>query len=200
MIDESQQENRLNAVIWHLHDLGAQSILDLGCGSGDLLVRLSEMPQFTRVVGIDVSARALNEARQRLNLAIESDDSRISLRHASFAEPDARFKGFDAGVLLETIEHINPNLLSTVELAVFGCFRPKAVLVTTPNKDYNVIHGIPSGRFRHPDHRFEWGRNKFQKWSAGVAERNGYTVFFVDIGEMDLHLGSSTQMAVFQVK
>lgn len=121
----------------------------------------------------------------------------MELFEASFAEPDDRFAGFDAAALVETIEHVDAHRLSSVERAVFGSYRPGTVVMTTPNSEYNPIHGAHGGSFRHPDHRFEWTRAKFRDWARGVAARNGYRVAFGDIGEPDAELGSSTQMAVF---
>jgi small RNA 2'-O-methyltransferase len=104
---------------------------------------------------------------------------------------------FDAAVLVETIEHIDPQRLTAVERAVFGGYCPGLVLITTPNREYNVLHGLPEGALRHRDHRFEWTRAKFRSWSEGVAKRHGYRVVFDDIGPVDAELGSSTQMATF---
>jgi 3' terminal RNA ribose 2'-O-methyltransferase Hen1 len=192
-------ETRLEAVTARLLGAGVRSVLDLGCGPGELLLRLASHPQFERIVGIDISAAALAEARQKLHVPAAGDDRRIEVSLASFTEPDAKLSGFDAGVMLETIEHIDPNRLSLVESAVFGCFRPKLVLVTTPNAEYNPIHGLGPNMFRHPDHRFEWDRPRFRRWCQGVARRNDYSVSFADIGEYDDDLGASTQMAVFAI-
>lgn len=102
-----------------------------------------------------------------------------------------------AAVLLETIEHIDPGHLSRVERAVFGGYRPRTVVVTTPNHEYNAVYGMARGQFRHPDHRFEWDRSRFRHWATGVAARNSYSVAFNDIGDPHPTLGASTQMAVF---
>ena len=82
---------------------------------------------------------------------------------------------------------------------MFRCYRPLTVLVTTPNQEYNVLHGMRPGALRHPDHRFEWDRRRFRRWAFGIACRNGYAVEFDDIGALDPALGASTQMAIFQV-
>jgi hypothetical protein len=50
---------------------------------------------------------------------------------------------------------------------------------------------------RHRDHRFEWTRAELRAWAHGVADRHGYAVRFVDVGEVDVALGAPTQMAVF---
>jgi hypothetical protein len=70
-------------------------------------------------------------------------------------------------------------------------------LITTPNQEYNVVHGMNPGAFRHPDHRFEWDRPKFRRWACGVAARHAYSVAFDDIGECHPTRGASTQMASF---
>lgn len=190
-------EERLNAVVRHLLDSGAARVLDLGCGPGELLRRLAGQPQFTRIVGIDIDERALGEARFALGIGFPDPADRVQVRYGSFEEADAELIGFDAAVLVETIEHIDPGRLSRVERAVFGVMRPCIVLVTTPNQEYNVLHGMTPGKRRHPGHRFEWSRAKFRQWAQGVAERNSYCVSFGDIGPPDPLRGSSTQMASF---
>jgi small RNA 2'-O-methyltransferase len=124
----------------------------------------------------------------------------LTLLHGSFTDKDERLTGFDAAVLVETIEHVNPGRLSAVEQAVFGCYRPPLVLVTTPNAEYNVLYGMGAGEFRHPDHCFEWTRAKFKAWARGVAARNGYQVLFREIGELHPTLGRETQIARFQLE
>jgi len=187
---------RLDSVLQELLRCGARSVLDLGCGGGELLLRLAREAQFCRIVGMDISAGVLRAARELLQAEPAALAQRVELVEASFAVPDARFAGFDAAALVETIEHIDAHRLSAVERAVFGSFRPATVVITTPNSEYNPIHGAPAGSFRHPDHRFEWPRAKFRDWARGVAGRNGYRAAFGDIGEPDPDLGSPTQMAV----
>ena len=176
---------------------GAKRLLDLGCGSGELLARLAREPKFQRIVGIDISAQALAAARDLLGLDERMDDGRVALLEASFTQPDGRLRGFDAALLVETIEHIPPQRLSRVEHAVFAWSRPQTVVITTPNQEYNVLHGMRPDAMRHPEHCFEWNRPKFRKWATGLARRNGYTVEFGDIGIADPLLGSSTQLAIF---
>jgi hypothetical protein len=72
------------------------------------------------------------------------------------------------------------------------------VVITTPNREYNTLLGLRPDEFRHPDHRFEWERRRFEGWSRGVARRNGYSVEFDGVGPANAWFGSSTQMAVFE--
>jgi small RNA 2'-O-methyltransferase len=189
----SLHEERLEKVVRTLLESRAESVLDLGCGGGELLARLLREGQFRKIVGIDTCLDALAEARHLL----ATGDQRLFLYHASFTSFMEELAGIDAAVMVETIEHVDPQRLSAVEKAVFAGYRPRTVLVTTPNREYNPLHGVPDGAFRHRDHRFEWTRAKFRGWADGVARRHGYQVVFDDIGPVDPELGSSTQMAIF---
>ena len=58
----SLNERRLATVLAALLGSHAQSVLDLGCGEGRLLRLLLKERQVTRIVGLDVSHRALENA------------------------------------------------------------------------------------------------------------------------------------------
>ena len=73
------------------------------------------------------------------------------------------------------------------------------MVITTPNRDYNPKwETLPTGKFRHRDHRFEWSRAEFQAWAGGVAQHFGYTARFLPVGPEDAALGAPTQMGIFQ--
>ncbi|WP_030939720.1 3' terminal RNA ribose 2'-O-methyltransferase Hen1 [Streptomyces sp. NRRL S-646] len=191
---------RRDAIIAALSASGAARVLDLGCGQGQLVQALLKDPRFTEIVGVDVSMRALTIASRRLKLDRmgERQASRVKLFQGSLAYTDNRLKGYDAAVLSEVVEHLDLPRLPALEYAVFGAARPRTVLVTTPNVEYNVRwESLPAGHVRHGDHRFEWTREEFRTWAHTVAERHGYGVEFVAVGPDDPEVGPPTQMAVF---
>ena len=113
----------------------------------------------------------------------ERQAARVKLIQGSLAYTDKRLKGYDAAVLSEVIEHLDLPRLPALEYAVFGAARPRTVLVTTPNVEYNVRwETLPPGMSATRDHRFEWTREEFRAWAAAVAERHGYGVEFVPVG------------------
>ncbi len=194
----SLHEERLESVVRALLQRGVKSVLDLGCGGGELLLRLAREPQFNTIAGIDIAPQALSAAHQMLSAAGHLDaDGRLVLHLASFTSCLADFADYDAAVLIETIEHVDPGRLSVLERSILCDCRPNILIVTTPNADYNPVYGLAPGTWRHADHRFEWSRLKFRQWASGAAARNGYRVCFADIGPVDTDLGSSSQMAVF---
>lgn len=191
-------DERLDTVTGVLLASGAASILDLGCGTGELLSRLLRHDQFTRIVGVDTSAEALSHARRLVQSARAGEQNRLALVQGSFTEPSVELGGFHAATLVETIEHIAPGDLSRLERAVFAGWRPGLVVVTTPNREYNVLYGLSEGEYRHPEHLFEWDRSRFRSWASGVARRNGYGVECDGIGPSDPLLGSPTHLGVFR--
>jgi 3' terminal RNA ribose 2'-O-methyltransferase Hen1 len=196
----SLHERRLAAVLTVLQESGAKRVIDLGCGEGKLLRLLAADSHFTEVVGLDASVRALEIARQRLDRQRLPDNlkDRVKLLHGALTYRDARTEGFDAAAVVEVIEHLDPSRLPSFARVLFGCTRPRTVVLTTPNREYNVrFEGLPAGKFRHADHRFEWTRSEFASWCAGVCSQYGYTVRLVPLGDEDPLLGGPSQMAVF---
>lgn len=213
-------EERLEAVVDAVRSSGARSLLDLGCGDGDVLVRLAREPKLERLLGLDLDARCLEQVRLRLDAEVPSGISadaahapaqritpdgeprgpRIELRHGSLTEPDDALIGFDCAILVETIEHIDPRDLAQVEQALFARMRPRTAIITTPNAEFNPLLEVPPNRFRHPDHRFEWDRARFQRWARGIAQRHDYSLRHRDIGGVHPLYGGASQMALFRRK
>lgn len=194
-------EQRLEAVTQTLLASGARRVLDLGCGEGRLLKMLLQHRQFEKLVGVDVSYRALEMAKSRLRLdrLPSMQKERISLIHGALTYRDRRLEGYDAAAVVEVIEHLDPPRLSAFERALFEFAHPTLVALTTPNAEYNVkFETLHAGTFRHKDHRFEWGRADFERWAMRVADRFGYSVTFSPLGPFDETVGAPSQMAVFK--
>jgi 3' terminal RNA ribose 2'-O-methyltransferase Hen1 len=191
-------ERRLDRVAEVIAEAAAKRVLDLGCGDGKLLARLLRLRSIEQVVGVEVSSAELARAERRFADLPEAARRRLTLWQGSLLYRDTRLRGFDAAALVEVIEHVEPDRLHHVKRALFGDARPRLVVVTTPNREYNVLFpSLPAGRFRHPDHRFEWTRAEFQDWAGRIGETYGYTVRHEGLGEEHPKLGAPGQMAVF---
>ena len=196
----SLNEQRLGAVLAALRQSQVRRVLDLGCGEGKLLQVLIADPQFEEVVGLDASHRALERASERLHLdrLPERRRDKVKLLHGALTYRDARLAGYDAAAVVEVVEHLDPDRLAAFERALFEHARPRTVVLSTPNAEYNVrFESLPAGRLRHRDHRFEWTRAELRAWAEGVARRFGYSVRFIPIGPDDPEVGPPTQMALF---
>lgn len=200
---EALNDTRMDAVLATLERLGAQRVLDAGCGEGRLLSRLlRRTPAFAAIVGMDVSPAVLARAEERLRLdrLPEAVRQRLTLMQGSLVYGDARLKGFDAICAVEVIEHLPTYRLPAFERVLLREAQPRALLLTTPNREHNVRYGLPGGQRRHADHRFEWTRGELRAWAEAAAARCGYTVEISGIGPDDPEVGPPTQLALFTRK
>ena len=198
---ESLHETRLNMVAEKLIESGAKRVLDLGCGEGKLIRKLQKNKQFTEIAGMDVSYNELIKARERLhyNEMSPRQKDRITLFQGSLTYRDKRLEGFDAAAIVEVIEHLDLNRLPSFEKVLFEFAKPGIIILTTPNKEYNLMwEKLDPDIMRHTDHRFEWNRNEFKDWAAKIADNYKYGVEFLPIGEEVENIGAPSQMAVFR--
>src|SRR5262249_54325203 len=180
-------------VVAAIRRVGAKRVIDVGCGSGKLLERLLQDKSLEQIAGMDVSYRILELAMERLRLdrLPEKIKSKINLFQGSLTYRDKRLQGFDCAVAVEVIEHLDLSRLNAFERVLFEFSKPKAIVITTPNVEYNTrFENLPAGNLRHKDHRFEWSRAEFESWAKKVAEKYGYTVRFLPIGPSDVEVGS----------
>jgi 3' terminal RNA ribose 2'-O-methyltransferase Hen1 len=196
----SLNEQRLTRVLETLKEHGVMTVVDLGCGEGRLLRDLMKERSLTRVAGMDVSTRALEIARERLHADHLPSRlaEKLALFQGSLMYRDKRLRDYEAATAVEVIEHLDPSRLAAFERVVFGEAKPRLVVVTTPNVEFNVrFETLAAGRMRHRDHRFEWTRAEFRAWAERVADQHGYAFRWLPVGPEDDEVGPPTQMGVF---
>ncbi|ESQ77685.1 3' terminal RNA ribose 2'-O-methyltransferase Hen1 [Asticcacaulis sp. AC402] len=193
-------QQRLDWVLATLKAREVKTVVDMGCGEGRLVGMLSKDLAFEKITGCDVSLRALEIARARLNFdrLPEFQLKRIQLLQTSLVYRDKRLTGYDAATVIEVIEHLEPERLEAFTRTIFKDAAPGLVILTTPNAEYNALfENLPVGQFRHHDHRFEWTRAQFETWANETAARYGYTVEFAGVGYSHDTLGAPTQAGIF---
>ncbi|HEX5153219.1 MAG TPA: 3' terminal RNA ribose 2'-O-methyltransferase Hen1 [Parafilimonas sp.] len=198
---ETLHDKRIKLVAEKLVESGAERVLDLGCGEGKLIRQLIKHKQFTEIAGMDVTYNELLKAKERLHFDEMSSKQkeRIKLFHGSLTYRDKRIEGFDAAAVVEVIEHLDLNRLKAFKRVLFEFAKPKTIVLTTPNKEYNVLwESLDAESMRHEDHRFEWTRKEFTEWANGIGENYNYTVEILPIGDEDENAGAPSQMAIFR--
>lgn len=193
---------RLEAVFEKLKNTKVKTVIDLGCGEGKLLEMLLPDKQFQKISGMDVMINSLQKAKERLHLdeLPLKQKEKVALFQGSLLYRDKRLERFDAATLIEVIEHIEPERLETFEKVLFQHAKPKTIILTTPNKDYNAhFENLYDDEFRYEDHRFEWTRQEFKEWTEKISTQYGYTIEIFPVGPVDEKLGSPTQMAIFSI-
>ncbi|KAL7423523.1 hypothetical protein Q5752_001103 [Cryptotrichosporon argae] len=152
----------------------------------------------SRLAGLDASPSVIPRASQVL--APPTHGPRWEPLHAelwlgAIERYNSRFEGYECITSLEVIEHLQPEVLSKFGVTTMGTYRPRLMLVTTPNFDFNAkfqrgeeLRGFkdPTGRtarvFRHSDHKLEMTRDEFREWAQAAAADWGYSVELSGVG------------------
>ncbi|WCJ24333.1 Small RNA 2'-O-methyltransferase [Euphorbia peplus] len=207
-------KQRVEYAVQHIRKSCATTLIDFGCGSGSLLDSLLDYPTSLRkIAGVDISQKSLGRAAKILHSKLSSVIGLESavLYDGSITELDSRLCGFDIGTCLEVIEHMEEDQACLFGDIALSYFRPKILIVSTPNYEYNVIlqrsnqdedadekMESQSCKFRNHDHKFEWTRQQFNKWASELAKRHNYNVEFSGVGGSgDIEPGFASQIAVF---
>lgn len=177
------------------------SAVELGCGDGKVLASVasekSSEKKIEKLAGMDVSMRSLRIASDRLRRAGRLD---VPLYHGALTYRDERLEGFDAVILMEVIEHLEPHRLDAAMQVVFGEIRPRIAVLSTPNRAYNVRFKFPlHNGLRHRDHRFEFTTKEFILWCGEVAKKFGYDVSVGPVGDEDPEVGPPSLIATFRL-
>jgi 2-polyprenyl-3-methyl-5-hydroxy-6-metoxy-1,4-benzoquinol methylase len=188
----------------------AQDVLDVGCGEGPLIgaivnggvgsaspsVAAGTRPRQARVIGIDPDPVAIAAARTHLERTLTDEQrARVELRQVGVERLDSVWRGQDAIVAVEVIEHLNRAELARTRSMVFEVLRPSLVILTTPNADFNALFARRGLRDRH--HRFEWSRDELRAWAVGAACSGGYSVAISGVGEPHAEYGHPSQLCHF---
>jgi SAM-dependent methyltransferase len=113
----------LRFVLARLEAVGFDSLLDVGCGDGRFLREASARFHGKRLVGVDLSARAVEYARL-LNPGVEFVCGDITCG-ALLGER------FDIITLVETLEHVSPDALPDFTSSLRRLLKPGGTLVVS---------------------------------------------------------------------
>ncbi|KAL9272746.1 Small RNA 2'-O-methyltransferase-like protein [Drosera capensis] len=215
-------KQRVDYALLHIRDSNAMSLIDFGCGSGSLLESLIGYPtSLKKIVGVDLSRKGLTRAAKMLHSKLSNSTSGLKkalLYEGSITVFDSYLCGFDMGTCLEVIEHMEEEEADLFGDIALSSFRPKILILSTPNYEYNAIlqkSGLSGGneddpeekgvtqsqscRFRNHDHKFEWTRGQFRRWATGLAMKHKYIVEFGGVGGLGhKEPGFASQIAVFR--
>ncbi|MEH7247533.1 3' terminal RNA ribose 2'-O-methyltransferase Hen1 [Neobacillus niacini] len=175
-----------------------ETIVDLGAGEGRLSVQLGFVEGVKEILSIEPSSKARLKAIERFGQVINKE---------GYVEPqsligslfyfDSRLQNKDIIILCEVIEHIDEERLPKIFNTIFNDYRPKTLIVTTPNQEYNVVYEMDEA-MRHNDHRYEWTRAEFAQHVELWSQNYPYQISIQGIGEEHPTYGQPTQMAILR--
>ncbi|KAL1205336.1 Small RNA 2'-O-methyltransferase [Cardamine amara subsp. amara] len=207
-------KQRVEYALKHIKESSASTLVDFGCGSGSLLDSLLDYPtSLQTTIGVDISHKGLKHAAKMLHSKLNNEACNVksaTLYDGSILEFDSRLYNIDIGTCLEVIEHMEEDEACEFGEKVLSLFRPKLLIVSTPNYEFNTIlqrstqeedksdeSQLP--KFRNNDHKFEWTRVQFNEWAAKLAQLHNYSVEFSGVGGSgEVEPGFASQIAVFR--
>ncbi|GAA6033511.1 hypothetical protein JCM8097_001432 [Rhodosporidiobolus ruineniae] len=141
------------------------------------------------------------------------EDLRVEVYEGGVEVYNETLEGVEAMVLTEVVEHLTPEALARLPHLLFNVYKPRLVIVTTPNHLFNPYFPPPSTRasslateedtahlhpdptlrtrriFRDPTHLFEWTPREFRTW-AEDAKGDDYDVSFSGVGSLAAYYGT----------
>ncbi|KAG0272343.1 Small RNA 2'-O-methyltransferase [Linnemannia exigua] len=192
-------QQRRNLARRILEDNNVTSVIDFGCGEAALMSLLiwesiGDYP-ITRLAGVELREERLQLALEacqpqdfELGSNLRVNELIIDLFQGSVDEPDQRIIGFDALVCLEVVEHLDPPVLEKFWNVVLGTLKPKLVIVSTPNAEFNIY--FPQLNYGTPK-------------CDSAALKYGYDVTYTGTGALpgyNPEVGLCTQFAVLHIQ
>ncbi|PSL40944.1 3' terminal RNA ribose 2'-O-methyltransferase Hen1 [Planomicrobium soli] len=191
---------RYEKIVELLEGLKPKSVVDFGSGEGKLTAKLGFINGIQEILAVEPSESAALKALERFNKLREKEQFVMpETVWGSLFYFDERLKGKDAIILCEVIEHIDEQRLPKALDTILHDYRPGALVVSTPNREYNEMYDMED-QFRHADHRFEWTRAEFAAWCGERNHQNLYDLEFHGIGEEQALHGHPTQLCIFKRK
>lgn len=163
-------EYRLRWIEEQIKNLNVTSVVDCGCGSGRLLERLSPNKNL-ELYGVDCNPTSIIHAK-RHNRKLQDN-----IWFSSLLYKDEKLLNKDCFVLQEVIEHMEEFQLNKSIDNIFGYYKPKYVLVTTPNILYNSVFEITG--LRHRDHKFEFTIDELADWCGSIHNKYRYCIKYL---------------------
>ena len=156
----------LTAVEESVRELRPGSLLDVGCGEGNVTERLARAFPATRVVGVDVADPALLhewEGRRAPNLGF-APGSAYSLPYG-----DGEFEVVSAFEVLEHLERADEALAELARVA------SRALVLSVPREPWWRATNVLSARYiralgNTPGHVNHWTREEFRRFAGGAGD------------------------------
>lgn len=144
-----------------------QSILDFGCGSGEMLeVFYRNKFRPARYLGLDIRTHQIEENKKKFEKLDFAE-----FRQCDLCQPELDLQEtFDIITCFEVIEHIgHANADAFLDNIAFHCDKHTQVYLSTPN--YNERVGAAENHMlKHPDGTVEVGEWKHEELEAKLSE------------------------------
>ena len=157
-----------------IKEMDIKQVFDIGCGSGKLLEKLQNIDGID-LFGYDCSDSVLKIASRYVN-------KNVKLLFGSLIYFDESLLNKECFILCEVIEHLKKFQLDLAINNIFNVYKPKYVLISTPNQEYNKYYNLKRNEKRHSGHIFEWKTNQFLDFANKIKKKYHYKFKYEGIG------------------
>lgn len=184
---------RKEAIFPHL--AGGEQLVDIGCGGLNYTLPLHS--EYGQVLAFEADEELREQMAGKLSgRQVENVTLVGAATPGSIDECSIVFNGADV-LITEVLEHIPlreaKELIETVLKTNF-----RKLVITVPNKDFNVNYLLGPNEFRHDDHKWEMSNTDFYTWSFNLAKQLGDagTYEIKGIGDMVNGVSTSTMVVI----
>lgn len=150
----------------------AQSVFDIGCGSGQFALLIAAFSNVKRIGGIEINERLVNNARELL--APYANKIKLDFNEYDGSDLPESIKEYDLIFLVDVLHHIPKNAQESFIKKVYQLMRPGARFVvkdidaSSPFVYANKMHDMVFAR----EIGNEWTADRLRK----VAEETGFKI------------------------
>lgn len=145
---------RYDFVIKLLKEYNCKTYLDIGCAEGKLLRFIKNSTvDLNLIVGLDQDQAVLDQSKDKYNnnlfdfLQTREEPLDMYIIKGDVSNPSPYFLkklshesiNLDCVSLIEVIEHMYPDTLKSCIETVFDKLKPRMVVMSTPNSEFNVV-------------------------------------------------------------
>lgn len=152
-------------------------LLDIGCGTGELLDRVKD--KFKFLYGVDIEDDAINFCLNRFR-----NSNNIKIEKLDIKELSEKFKGmkFDYITILDVLEHLDPIDAEYLLIEIYKLLKNEGEIVFTGPNWYEKIR-IKLGK--SPRHKFSYSSYGWGK----MIERAGFKIISIETVDFPIFKG-----------
>lgn len=176
---------------------GGAQLIDIGCGELNYALPLAAKYESVLAFEADEEVRQNAEGKAQ-GRQVENITFKEAATPESIDECSLLFSGADV-LITEVLEHIEKKDAEKLLNAVFETDFRKLV-ITVPNKAFNVNYLMADDEFRHDDHKWEMDYQDFNDWFWAISKRQALSAYSQGIGDAVNGVHTSTMIVVTKNK
>ncbi len=175
-----------------------ETVLEVGCSDGTVSIKIAELPQVKKVLGVDIRKSAIEDGRALLQDLLKRGEitkgtaKKVSLLHSATEKMSTRYGQFDSVCAYEIFEHLAPQDMLPVFQSLHKFIKTGGnFFISVPNRfPDKKYEKIGRSRWRWFDHR-----NFFSKLSLEMFLKN----FFEEVKFYPLYKGEKVDDSIYLI-